>query len=140
MTVEELLVQKQIAFLVKGNDYVVRCLNPEHPDRNPSLRIDRINGRFYCFSCEFRGNVFSYFGETVTGLQIKRNSLIEKIQQKRAESIGMEMPSNRQPYLGNWREISPKTYKEFDAFQHIDPDFVNRINFPIRDLSGKTIQ
>ena len=139
MTVEELLVQKQIAFLVKGNDYVVRCLNPEHPDRNPSLRIDRIDGRFNCFSCEFRGNVFSYFGETVTGLQIKRNSLIEKIQQKRAESIGMEMPSNRQPYLGNWREISPKTYKEFDAFQHIDPDFVNRINFPIRDLSGKIV-
>ena len=49
MTVEELLNSKQIPFIVKGNDYVVHCLNPEHPDRNPSMRIDRIDGSSIAF-------------------------------------------------------------------------------------------
>ena len=139
MTVEELLNSKQIPFIVKGNDYVVHCLNPEHPDRNPSMRIDRIDGKFNCFSCEFKGNLFTHFGEVATGLQVKRNTLIERIRQKRAESIGLEMPVNYLPYVGNWRNISPKTYAKFEAFQHNDADFTNRINFPIRDLSGKII-
>jgi len=139
MTVEELLNSKQIPFIVKGNDYVVHCLNPEHPDRNPSMRIDRIDGKFNCFSCEFKGNIFTHFGEVATGLQVKRNTLIEKIKQKRAESIGLEMPANYLPYVGNWRDISPKTYTKFEAFQHNDTDFTNRINFPIRDMSGKII-
>lgn len=139
MTVEEILNSKQLPYIIKGNDYVVHCLNPEHPDRNPSMRIDRIDGKFNCFSCEFKGNIFTHFGEVATGLQVKRNTLIEKIRQKRAESIGLEMPVNYLPYVGNWRDISPKTYAKFDAFQHNDSDFTNRINFPIRDLSGKII-
>ena len=35
----------------KGKDYVVSCLNPEHDDKNPSMRIDQITGIFNCFSC-----------------------------------------------------------------------------------------
>ena len=72
MTVEELLRQKGIVFVPKGKDFVVKCLNPEHDDNNPSMRIDQIDGRFNCFSCEFKGNLFSFFGEKVSGLQIKR--------------------------------------------------------------------
>ena len=50
MNVQELLESKQIHFIPKGKDFVVRCLNPEHEDRNPSMRIDPIDGRFNCFS------------------------------------------------------------------------------------------
>lgn len=139
MTVEELLNQKQLSYLPKGNDFVVRCLNPDHADKNPSMRIDRIDGRFNCFACEYKGNIFSHFGESATGLQLTRNKLIAKIQQKRAESVGVEMPHNSSPYVISWRGISPKTYRKFEAFQHNDKDFINRINFPIRDLSGKII-
>ena len=139
MTVEELLIQKQVNFLVKGNDFVVHCLSPEHDDSNPSMRIDRISGVFNCFSCGFKGNIFVYFGEAATGLQVFRNRLLAKIQEKRATSVGVEMPVNFMPYVGNWRGISPQTYAKFEAFQHGDSDFVNRINFPIRDLSGKIV-
>ena len=51
MNVQELLEQKSVPFIPKGKDFVVRCLNPEHEDRNPSMRIDQIDGRFNCFAC-----------------------------------------------------------------------------------------
>ena len=46
MTVEELLQSKDVYFIPKGADALVRCLNPDHDDRNPSMRIDRITGVF----------------------------------------------------------------------------------------------
>ena len=51
MTVEELLVEEKIAFKQSPADFVVHCLNPEHDDSNPSMRIDKITGVFNCFSC-----------------------------------------------------------------------------------------
>ncbi len=44
MTVEELLQRRDIYFIPKGGDYLVSCLNPEHADRNPSMRIDQLTG------------------------------------------------------------------------------------------------
>ena len=63
MTVEELLRQRELYFIPKGADFLVSCLNPEHEDKNPSMRIDQITGIYQCFSCEFKGNIFTYFGE-----------------------------------------------------------------------------
>jgi DNA primase len=139
MNVEELLIQKKIPYIPKGKDFVVRCLNPEHDDSNPSMRIDQIDGRFNCFSCEFKGNLFSFFGEKASGLQLKRDILTKKIQEKRAENVGLTFPKDYLPYVGNWRNISPKTYKTFEAFEHVGKDYVSRINFPIRDISGKIV-
>ena len=59
MNVEELLESKRIAYIPKGADYEISCLNPEHPDRNPSMRVDRITGIFNCVSCEYKGNLFN---------------------------------------------------------------------------------
>jgi len=50
MTVEELLVEEKIRFKVSPADYIVSCLNPEHDDSNPSMRIDKITGVYNCFS------------------------------------------------------------------------------------------
>ena len=139
MNVQELLESKQIYFIPKGKDFVVRCLNPEHEDRNPSMRIDQIDGRFNCFSCEFKGNIFAHFGEASTGLQLRREVIKRKIQEKRAENVGLNFPANYMPYVGNWRNISPKTYAKFEAFEHTGSDYISRINFPIRDISGKIV-
>jgi len=139
MNVEELLIQKQVAFIPKGKDYVVRCLNPEHDDSNPSMRIDQIDGRFNCFACEFKGNIFTYFGEAATGLQLRKELIKKKIQEKRAENVGLAFPKDYMPYVGNWRNISPKTYRKFEAFEHSGSDYISRINFPIRDISGKIV-
>lgn len=139
MNVEELLTQKQVPFIPKGKDYVVRCLNPEHDDSNPSMRIDQIDGRFNCFACEFKGNIFTYFGEAATGLQLRKELIKKKIQEKRAENVGLAFPKDYMPYVGNWRGISPKTYRKFEAFEHSGSDYISRINFPIRDISGKIV-
>ena len=71
MKVDELLQEKRIDFKVSGQDYVVKCLNPDHEDNNPSMRIDSITGIFNCFSCGFKGNLFTHFGAAANFLEIK---------------------------------------------------------------------
>ena len=139
MNVQDLLAEKQIPFQAKGQDFVVRCLSPEHDDSNPSMYINQTTGLFHCFSCGFKGNLFNFYGRTVNQLQIKRETLKKKIALKMAESIGLSMPKDYSPYVGNWRNIRPETYKEFEAFLHIGDVFRDRINFPIRDISGKIV-
>ena len=72
MNVEELLNEKEIYFVPKGKDFLVRCISPDHDDGNPSMRIDQITGIFQCFSCGFKGNIFYHFGEKANQLQLKR--------------------------------------------------------------------
>jgi DNA primase len=139
MNVEDLLVQKQVPFIPKGADFVVSCLNPEHADKNPSMRIDRITGIFNCFSCEYKGNLFTYFGEKPNHLQLQREKLKNLIRQKMAESSGLVFPFNKEDYKGNWRGIRQETYTKFEAFTHVDKEFISRINFPIRDITGKIV-
>ena len=139
MSVEQLLTKEKISYIPKGADYVVRCLNPDHDDRNPSMKIDQITGIFNCFSCEFKGNIFTLFGEKPNQLQLQREKLKNLIRQKMAESTGLVLPLGTTPYRGNWRGIKPETYERFEAFTSADPLFVSRINFPVRDITGKIV-
>ena len=109
MNVETLLTDKQIYFMPKGGDFLVRCLNPDHEDRNPSMRIDQITGIFNCFSCGFKGNLFYYFGERANQLQQRRELFKKKLLQKRSESVGLSFPQNSMPYVGNWMDIRTET-------------------------------
>ena len=137
MNVEELLKEKEVYFEPKGKDFLVRCVSPDHDDGNPSMRIDQITGIFQCFSCGFKGNIFYHFGEKANQLQLKRENLKRKIREKMASSVGLAFPKGYMPYIGNWRDIKPETYKKFEAFQHHDTDHIGRVVFPIRDISGK---
>lgn len=139
MDVEDLLKSKSIDYIPKGKDFVVRCLNPEHDDRNPSMRIDQVTGIFNCFSCEFKGNLFTHFGEKVNRMELRRQLLKKKIEEVRSESVGLQMPEGYSEYIGTWRNIKQKTYREFDAFLHAGKDFTGRICFPIRDRSGRIV-
>ena len=139
MRVDELLQEKRIDYKVSGRDYVVKCLSPDHDDHNPSMRIDNITGVFNCFSCGFKGNLFTHFGAAANFLEIKRQKLKTSIEEKRSASVGFEFPKGFQPYKGNWRGIQPETYKHFDAFMHHDSQFNGRIVFPIRDITGKVV-
>ena len=139
MTVEELLQERKIQYKLSPADAIVSCLNPEHDDSNPSMRIDRITGVFNCFSCGFKGNLFTHFDAPSNPIDIRREKLRRKIEEVRSSSIGLKMPKNFMPYVGNWREISPDTYKKFDCFVHPDKPFTGRLSFPIRDLTGKIV-
>ena len=137
LNVEELLQSRNIHYVPKGGDFEVRCLNPEHEDRHPSLRIDRVTGIYNCFSCNFKGNIFTLFGERANFLQLKRDLLKRKIKNKVAESIGCAFPTQFAPYEGDWRGIKPETYKKFEAFTSLTDDYKGRVVFPIRDISGR---
>ena len=139
MTVEELLQERKIPYKLSPADAIVKCLNPEHDDSNPSMRIDRITGVFNCFSCGFKGNLFNHYDAPSNPLDIRREKLRRKVEEKRASSVGLKMPKNFMPYVGNWRDISPDSYKNFDAFVHPDKPFTGRISFPIKDLTGRIV-
>jgi len=139
MTVEELLNSKNIFYIPRGKDFEVSCLNPEHPDKNPSMRIDQVTGIFNCFSCEYKGNLFTHFGQKANKMEIRRQLLKKKIQQVREESTGIDIPKDAMPYIGSWRSIRPETYKKFGAFLSASKDFSGRICFPIKDRTGKTV-
>lgn len=139
MSVEDLLKSKGLDYVISGKDYRVRCINPEHDDRDPSLRVDSITGIFHCFSCGFKGNIFTHYGEKGNYLQITRDLLKRKINKKLAENIGLTLPKGYIPFNKQWRNISADTYAKFEAFEHHDPAHVGRVVFPIRSVSGKIV-
>lgn len=139
MLVEDLLKSKDISFKPSGKDYVIRCLNPDHEDRNPSLRIDNTTGIFNCLSCGFKGNLFDFFGEKPNWLQQRRQRLKDTILSKMAESYGYQIPNNAVMFDTDWRGISGETYSKFQAFQHHNPEFIGRVVIPVRNITGKIV-
>lgn len=142
MNVEDILKQHDIHYLPKGRDYLVKCLNPEHDDSSPSMRIDQVTGIYNCFSCGYKGSLFKLFGEKPNWLGLKRENLKRKIQEVRAQSVGLPLPKGAVPYSGNWRGIKTETYQKFEAFlcEYSEDGkrnvFSSRIVFPIRDITG----
>lgn len=139
MTVDELLNSKQIDFRSSGKDFLIRCLNPEHEDRNPSLRIDKTTGIFNCLSCGYKGNLFEYFQEKANVLHIRRQRLMEAISKKLLETTGYSIPENAVPFEEDWRNISKETFIKFGAFQHNNPEYIGRVVIPVIDITGKIV-
>lgn len=145
MNVEELLKEKGLAFNISGKDFLIKCLNPEHDDSNPSCRVDKVDGRTHCFSCGFKTNIYKYFG-VLSGNQvsIRIAKLKEKIQALQASSTGLTFPEQMVPFTKVFRGISKETLKLFEAFYLSGEDkemrhFEDRIIFPIKDITGKIV-
>lgn len=139
MIVDELLTAQGIEFRTSGKDFLIRCLSPDHEDRNPSLRIDKTTGIFNCLSCGYSGNVFNHFGEKPDWLQMKRESLKTIISSKLTETAGLNIPENAVQFDQDWRGISAETYRKFEAFQHNNSEFIGRVVFPVRGITGKIV-
>jgi DNA primase len=138
--VQELLKKKDIYFIASGKDYLIKCLNPEHEDSNPSCRIDKVTGATHCFACGFKTNIFKFFGLTGNHTSIKVAKLKEKLKELSINSKGVEFPGEQIPMIKTFRGISPKTLKEFGAFYtHEKEELEDRLFFPIRDLRGKAV-
>lgn len=137
----DLLEERGIPFTVKGQDAIISCLNPEHDDTNPSLRVDKVTGIMHCFSCGFKGNLFTHFGAPESPLEVKIHRIKEKIAKARAQTVGIQLPEDRIEWKGGpFRNISEETLKIWQAFTWSgNPKFEGRIIFPIRDLTGKTV-
>lgn len=57
ITAQEVLSTLGIRYEDKGTDFVIRCPNPQHNDRNPSCYLHKTKGVFICFSCGYTGNL-----------------------------------------------------------------------------------
>ena len=136
MVVNEILDKHNIPFTVKGQDFVVSCLNPEHEDNNPSMHIDQVEGAFHCFSCGFKGNVFKFFNIDRNWQDVRVKKLRNKIASIKAASTGLNIPNGAVPYTRHFRDIDKRTLAKFGAFTH-DKDFEGRIVFPLPDITGK---
>lgn len=134
----ELLQKQGLQYQVSGRDYLIRCLNPEHDDSNPSFRVDRVSGVAHCFSCGFKTNVFKFYGVFTNLVPIKIAKLKEKLAELKTNNTGLELPNGYTPYTKSFRGISPKTLKWFGAFYTNQVEKLqDRIVFPIKDITGK---
>ena len=138
-TVEDLLTERNIPYQLSGRDVLVRCLNPDHDDKHPSMRIDRVLGVFHCFSCGYKGSLFKHYNVEVSKVGIKREKLLRLLTDLKSYGVGLSMPEGYIPFYKDWRGISKETYKKFEAFYHYDKQFSGRVNFPIKDASGRIV-
>lgn len=134
--VQDVLDKQGIEYTEKGEDFLVQCINPAHEDSSPSLRIHRVTGDCHCFSCGFKQNIFKHYGE----YQSKVYDLVYEVESEINELLvgtrGLDLPESIVPFEKEFRGIKPESFKRFEAFTHTDPEFLNRVVFPIKDISG----
>ena len=134
----DILNKNSLAFTVSGRDYLIKCLNPEHEDSNPSFRVDRVSGIAHCFSCGFKTNIFKYYGIFTNPVPLKIATLKQKLQELKNFGLDLELPTGYTPYTKQFRGISPQTLKYFGAFYTNQVEKLqDRIIFPIKDITGK---
>ena len=130
----ELLEGRGIFYKLSGRDVLVACLNPEHEDRSPSMRIDKVLGVFHCFSCGYKGNLFAHYDVDYSTTAVKREQINRIIANLRSAGVGLQLPEQAMPYIGNYRGIKPETYKKFGAFRHHVSPLVVGLTFLLRTL------
>ena len=136
--VYNLLLSKGLAPTPSGQDFLIKCLNPDHEDSHPSMRIDKVSGIGHCFSCGFGTNIFKYFGIITTPTSVRVAKLKEKIQKLQAETSGLEMLPGAIPHTTKFRGISGNLFKELGVFTtSLVPEMEDRLIFPITDITGK---
>jgi DNA primase len=136
----ELLNKNGLSFTVSGRDYLIKCLNPEHEDSNPSFRVDRVSGVAHCFSCGFKTNIFKFFGVFTNPIPIRIAALKEKLAELKTSGTGLDLPSGHTPYTKQFRGISPQTLRHFGAFYTNQVEKLqDRIVFPIKDITEKIV-
>jgi DNA primase len=140
MDVKEILVSKNIPYSSKGRDYLIKCVNPEHDDSNPSLRIDKISGLMHCFSCGYANDIYKYFNiHKEKFIDIKVKQLMEKIN-KLKTIHNLSIPLDAVHFKDDWRYIKGKTLLEFGAFTTESIKKMDgRIVFPIWNILGDIV-
>lgn len=119
-SIEALLQEKGLEFKPSGHDFLIKCLNPDHEDNNPSLRIDRISGIGHCFACGFSLNLFTYYNKTPNVLNIKLEEVRNKLTHILYLLEGIQLPTNIEHMNDAYRGISADTIKKFGFFTTTD--------------------
>lgn len=137
--ITKILDERKLEYKDDGADYKILCLNPDHEDSDPSLRIDKLTGQFHCFSCGFKGHsILAFFNREQTRAGTKATLIKEKIRNITYELKGMELPDSREYWTEDFRGISGATLTKYRAFSHIEYG-EGRICFPIVNASDKVV-
>ena len=135
--VEKLLNDKDIRFHSKGKDLLVKCFNPEHEDENPSMRIDREDGKYHCLGCGYKGNVFTRFNRYRNIFNSRVTGIKEVITDLRKASwAGFEISPDAFFINEMFRGIPAHIMSKFDAHTTSTIGMEDRIVFPISDNRG----
>ena len=137
----ELLDLKGIEYRDTGGDVLIHCLNPEHEDRNPSLRVDPETGVFHCLSCGFgKGipSIFHYFNEEHYRQSPQLLKVRRRISDIRKSTANLPIPESAMMFDQDFRGIKAETFKRYFAFQQTE-DWEGRVVFPITDAVGRNI-
>lgn len=135
--VPDLLIKEKVSYTEKGEDFLVHCLNPDHEDSHASLRIDQMTGMFHCFSCGYKSTIFQHFGEYQSRTYDLLAEVSREIENIMIETAGLEIPASAMQFNEEFRGIKAEVMKDFRAFTHTDPEYVNRVVFPVPDITGK---
>lgn len=139
--ITELLDLKGIEYRDTGGDVLIRCLNPDHEDAHPSLRVDPDSGVFHCLSCGFgRGipSIFHYFNEEQYRTSPRLLKVRRMISDLRTEGRSLEIPESAMIFDQDFRGIKAETFKKYFAFQQTE-DWEGRVVFPITDAVGRNL-
>jgi len=132
----DILNKNKLNYALSGRDYVIKCLNTDHIDNNPSLRIDRVSGIAHCFSCGFKTNIFKYYNVFTNPVPIRIMNLKKKIEELKSNT-SLDYPPGYTPWTKPFRGISSQTLKHFDAFYTNQVEKLqDRIVFPIYDVTN----
>jgi DNA primase len=100
------------------------------------MRIDRISGLFHCFSCGFKGNLFSHYGQEVSEVDLRVAKLRKKVSDLLAPQ-SIDLPVDIMPFTKDLRGISSETLMKFGAFTSNSNGMEERIIFPTYNLTGE---
>jgi len=140
MELKELLELRGIEYRSTNNplEILISCTSGEHEDNTPSLSFNLEKNIFHCWSCGFSGGTTKFLesiGE-VTRLPVeskqpyKIQKLKNKIQQL-VECDEIKLPTERRMFTKQFKGISLKTLKEFQAFTTQQLQLQNYICFPV---------
>ena len=77
MNIEYILENNDIRYIDYGKNIKIKCINPNHNDKNPSMIIDKKTGLFHCFSCGYSGHISKHF-EQIENVFVNNNKEEEK--------------------------------------------------------------
>lgn len=133
MNVEQILKDNNIKYVDAGKDFLIKCLNPEHDDSHPSMRVHKILGVYHCFSCGHKGNIFEKTGNTPNEIEQKIAILQNKISDMLANRA-LVKPTDTVLFEEDYRNIKKETYQFAEAFMTNQiKELAGRICFPLYD-------
>lgn len=140
MDLLDILDEKGIEYQKTNNpsEIKMKCTNPYHEDSDPSLSYNLDKNIFNCWSCGFRGGATKFLASIgvteVIELESKQPHKINKLKEKVKKLQGLDsvkIPEDAVPFTKDYRAISEKTYRNFEAFYTYEFDLIDYVCFPI---------